>query len=124
MNLAKGAIRTMFVNKVLTTGVAALLAAGVIATGAAVYAYQAAKPDPAIARPGEVVKREQPAVANSDDGLLTVTGIVRMRDGSPVAGASVRSITGSDEHFDRRPHGRCRPVSASGVCLVTAVACM
>ena len=47
----------MFVNKVLTTGVAALLAAGVIATGAAVYAYQAAKPDPAIARAGEVAKR-------------------------------------------------------------------
>ncbi|MFI5457513.1 MAG: sigma-70 family RNA polymerase sigma factor [Isosphaerales bacterium] len=97
MNLAKGAIRTMFVNKVLTTGMAALLAAWVIATGAAVYAYQAAKPDPAIARPGEVVKQKQPAVANSDDGLLTVTGIVRMRDGSPVAGASVRSITGLDE---------------------------
>ena len=97
MNLAKGAIRTMFVNKVLTTGMAVLLAAGVIATGAAVYAYQAAKPDPAIARPGEVAKREQPTVANSDDGLLTVTGIVRMRDGSPAAGASVRSITGSNE---------------------------
>ena len=43
------------------------------------------------------MKREQPAVTNSDDGLLTVTGVVRMRDGSPVAGATVRSITGSDE---------------------------
>ena len=97
MNLARGAIRTMLVNKVLTTGMAMLLVAGVIATGAAVYAYQAAKPGPAIARPGEVVKGEQPAAANSDNGLLTVTGIVRMRDGSPVAGATVKSITGSKE---------------------------
>ena len=56
MSLAKRAVRTMFVNKVLTTGVAILLAAGVIATGAAVYAYQAAKPDPATARPGEAVE--------------------------------------------------------------------
>jgi RNA polymerase sigma factor (sigma-70 family) len=97
MKLAKGAIRTMIVNKVLTTGVAALLAAVVIVTGAAVYAYQAAKPDPAIARPVEEPKQERPAGANSDDGLLTVTGIVRMRDGSPVVGATVRSITGSHE---------------------------
>ena len=52
MSLAKGVVRTMFVNKVLTTGMAALLAAGVIATGAAVYAFQAAKPDPATARAG------------------------------------------------------------------------
>jgi RNA polymerase sigma factor (sigma-70 family) len=96
-NLAKGAIKTMFVNKVLTTGMAALLLAGVIATGAAVYAYQAAKPDAAPAPLGETVKRQQPAVPNSDNGLLTVTGVVRMRDGSPVAGATVRSFTGSDE---------------------------
>jgi hypothetical protein len=87
----------MFVKKALTTGVAALLAAGVIATGAAVYAYQAGKPDPASARPGEAAKQEQPAVANSRDGLLTVTGVVRLRDGSPVAGATVRSNSGSDE---------------------------
>ena len=44
-----------------------------------------------------MLKQKQPAVANSDDGLLTVTGIVRMRDGSPVAGATVRSITGLDD---------------------------
>jgi RNA polymerase sigma factor (sigma-70 family) len=97
MNLAKGVVRTMFVKKALTTGVAALLAAGVIATGAVVYAYQDGKPDPAVARPAEAAKREQPAVANVDDGLLSVTGIVRMRDGSPVAGATVRSNNGSDE---------------------------
>ena len=56
MNLAKGVIRTMFVNKVVTTGMAALLAAAVIATGAAVYAYQAAKPDPAIGATGSGVE--------------------------------------------------------------------
>ena len=44
-----------------------------------------------------MVTREQPAVAKSDNGLLTVTGIVRMRDGSPAAGATVQSISGSDE---------------------------
>ena len=104
----------MFVNKVLTTGVAVLLAAGMIATGAAVYAYQAAKPDPATARPGDMVKPEQPTVANSDNGLLTVTGVVRMRDGSPVAGATVRAYYRVRRTFDRRPHGRSRPVSASG----------
>ncbi len=122
MNLAKGAVRTMFVNKVLTTGVAVLLAAGVIATGAAVYAYQAAKPDPTTARPGGESKREQPAVASSDDGLLTVTGIVRMRDGSPVAGATVRSFTRSDEpstvaRTDEAGRFQLQAVFGYGCCL-------
>ena len=97
MSLAKEVVRTMFVKKVLTASVAALLAAGVFATGAAGYAYQAIKADPAIAHTGEAVKNEAPAVANSDDGLLTVKGIVRMPDGSPVAGATVKSNTESDE---------------------------
>ena len=44
-----------------------------------------------------MLKQKQPVAASSDDGLLTVTGIVRMRDGSPVAGATVRSITGLDD---------------------------
>ena len=47
MNLAKGAMRKMLVHKVSATSMAALLAAGMIAMGAGVYAYQAAKPDPA-----------------------------------------------------------------------------
>ena len=119
MNLAKGVVRNMFVKKVATTGVAALLAAGVIATGAAVSAYQAGKPDPAGARRGDAAKREQPAVANSDGGLLTVTGVVRLRDGSPVAGATVRSTTGSDEpsaavHTDASGRFRLQAVFGNG----------
>jgi len=84
----------MFPNKVLTAGVAALLAAAMIATGAAVYAYQTVKPNQADARSRAVLTREPPAVVDSDDGLLTVAGIVRMQDGSPAAGASVRSMNG------------------------------
>jgi RNA polymerase sigma factor (sigma-70 family) len=121
-NLAKGAIKTMFVNKVLTTGMAVLLAAGVIATGAAVYAYQAAKPRAAPAPLGEAVKREQPAVADSDNGLLTVTGVVRMRDGSPVAGATVRSFPRSDEpsivaRTDEAGRFQLQAVFGFGCCL-------
>ena len=97
ISLAKGAIRTMFVNKVLTTGVAALLTVGVFVTGAAVYAYQASKPDPATARVEVVTKPVETQLTSSHDGLLTVTGIVRMRDGSPVVGAIVRSFSGSEE---------------------------
>jgi RNA polymerase sigma factor (sigma-70 family) len=40
MRLAKGVVGAMLLNKVLTMGVAALLVAGLIASGAAVYAYQ------------------------------------------------------------------------------------
>ena len=97
MMLAKEAIRTKFVNKVLTTGAAILLAAGALATGAAVYAYQAAQPNPAVAPSREVVKQGQSAVADRDDGLIAVTGIVRMPDGSPAVGASVRSFSGADD---------------------------
>ncbi len=96
-NLVTGAVRTMFPNKVLTARVAALLAAAMIATGAAVYAYQTVKPNQAVARPRAALTREPPAVVNSDDELLTVTGIVRLQDGSPVAGASVRSMNGIGE---------------------------
>ena len=98
MSLAKRAVRTMFVNKVLTTGVA-ILAGGRgdrHRRGCLRLSGRQARSDHW--RDRETwSKREQPAVANSDNGLLTVTGIVRMRDGSPVAGATVRSITGSDE---------------------------
>ena len=86
MNLVKGVVRTMFLNKALTTGVAAILAAGIIATGALAYAYQAARSDPASTRPAEAAKRKLPGVTSSDDGLLNVRGVVRLRDGSPVAG--------------------------------------
>ena len=79
-------------QSIVTTGAAAMLAAAVIVTGAAVYAYQAAKPDPAAARAGVVTKPGRPQLTNSHDGLLTVTGIVRMRDGSPAVGATVTII--------------------------------
>jgi RNA polymerase sigma factor (sigma-70 family) len=97
VSLARRVVSTMFVNKALTTSVAAILAAGVIATGAAFYHYQAAKPDSDTARLREVLKREGPAVANDDDGLLTVTGVVRLRGGLPAVAATVRSFAGSDE---------------------------
>ena len=97
MKLAKGTIDSMFVNKVVLAGMAALVAAGLIASGAVVYAYQGAEPEPMIARQPEPAQRKQPVVDLPDHGLLVVTGIVRMRDGSPAAGASVRSINGLDE---------------------------
>ncbi len=87
----------MVANRVVTTGVAALLAAASFATGAAADAFQAAKPDPAVARPADAPKLLQPAITRTRVGLLSVTGVVRLRDGSPAAGATVRSNTGSDE---------------------------
>ncbi|APW61834.1 sigma-70 family RNA polymerase sigma factor [Paludisphaera borealis] len=86
MQLVRKGVRTMFVNKVLTTGVAALLTAGAIATGA--YAYQTAKSPPAEAPTEAATKAD-----DSQDGLLTVTGVVRMADGSPAAGATVQSFS-------------------------------
>jgi hypothetical protein len=97
VDLAKAVVRSMVMNQLLKTGGAALLAAVLIATGAVVYAFQSAQPAPAIA-PGLVeAKREDRPVTPGRDGLLSVTGIVRMRDRSPVVGATVRSMTGSDE---------------------------
>ncbi len=97
ITLAEGVMRTMFLNKLKTTCVAALLAAGLIATGAAVSAYQDAAPDPADARAGAAVKQGPPVVTPSGTGLLTVTGTVLMPDGSPAVGATVESTAGSEE---------------------------
>ena len=97
ITLAEEVMRTMFLNKLKTTCVAALLAAGFIATGAAVSAYQDAGPDPADARAGAEVKPGPPAVTPSNAGFLTVTGTVLMPDGSPAAGATVESTSESDE---------------------------
>jgi RNA polymerase sigma factor (sigma-70 family) len=97
MSLARRALRTMLLSRALRTGATAILAAGVIATGAALYAFQAARPDPAGTPQRDTAKQEPPSAAHADDGLLTVSGIVRMRDGSPVAGATARSFTGSDQ---------------------------
>ena len=95
--LVRRVVRTMLANKVLTTGAAALLAAAMIATGAAVYAYQAARPDPATARSGVMVKPDGTTVTGSHDGLLSLTGVVRMPDGSPAVRATVRAFTGLDK---------------------------
>jgi RNA polymerase sigma factor (sigma-70 family) len=97
MRLAKRTVTTMFMNKVLTTGAAAVLVAAIMATGAAVHAYQASKAGPSTTQ-NVVVKKEKGTPENAfDDGLLTVTGVVRMRDGRPAVGATVRSFTGSRE---------------------------
>ncbi len=93
ITLVEGVLRTMLLNKLKKTCVAALLAAGFIATGAAVSAYQDAGPDPV----GAAAKQRTPAVTPSNAGLLTVTGTVLMPDGSPAAGATVVSTTGTDE---------------------------
>ena len=88
---------TMYANRVVTTGVAALLAVGSIEAGADVHDFQAARPDPVVAQAGEAQRQLQPAITGTHDGLLSVTGVVRLRGGSPAAGATVRSNTGSDE---------------------------
>ena len=87
----------MLPRRVFTRGLGALLATGAMATGAAAHAYQAAEPDPAAARAGAATNREGSVVASPTEGLLTVTGVVHMRDGSPAVGATVRSVTESDE---------------------------
>ncbi len=94
-NLATGVVKSMFVHRVLTTGV--LVAAGLIATGAAVFAYQTARPVPPATAPGAVSNPNNTAVVGDHDGLLSTTGIVRMPDGSPAVGASVRAFTGLEE---------------------------
>jgi RNA polymerase sigma factor (sigma-70 family) len=90
-SLAEGVVRMMFVTKAIATSAAAILAMGLVATCAVVYAYQEARPEPSAAKAKVVAKSAEPAIADSHDGLLTVKGTVRMRDGSPLAGASVRT---------------------------------
>ena len=94
-NLATEVVKSMFVHRVLMAGV--LAAVGLIATGAAVFAYQTSRLVPRATPPGAVSNRNQTAVVGVHDGLLSVTGIVRMPDGSPAAGASVRAFTGLEE---------------------------
>jgi hypothetical protein len=49
-------------------------------------------------KPAEaIISRAESAIASSRDGLSALTGVVRMPDGSPALGATVRSFTGSDE---------------------------
>ncbi len=99
MRLAKRGMRAMFLGKLATAGVAALLAAAAIATGAAVYGYQTAAPERARATKDALVGVEPQgkAAAGTSDGMLRASGVVRLRDGSPVAGAILRSTTGSEE---------------------------
>ncbi len=99
MRLAKSVMRAMFLGKLATAGAAALLAAAAMATGAAVYGRQTAAPERARATKDAVVgfELQGKAAAGASDGLLRAAGVVRLRDGSPVAGAILRSTTGSDE---------------------------
>jgi RNA polymerase sigma factor (sigma-70 family) len=90
-SLAQGVARTMFVTKALKSIAAAvLLTAGLGATGAVVHAYQSARPEPAapMSKPNQTPNEPRPP--QSDAGELTVTGIVRMPNNTPVPGAIVK----------------------------------
>ncbi len=79
-HLVNKGVALMFLQTLMKTAVGVLLAVGAIAAGA--LAYQSAEPPPAAA----------PIAVATDDGLLTVKGVVRMPDGAPAAGATVRSF--------------------------------
>ncbi len=99
MRLAKSVMRTMYLDRLATAGAAVLLAAAAIAAGAAVYGRQTGAPEQARGNrdvAGAVEPRGK-APAGASDGLLRAAGVVRLRDGSPVAGAILRSTTGSNE---------------------------
>lgn len=97
MTLADKVATMMFLNKLRTAGVAALLAAGLIASGAAVSRDQDARPEPDKEASAEA-KPSPTAVVPTSAGPLTITGTVRMPDGSPASGATVRKVnTGSSE---------------------------
>ncbi|SIO32579.1 hypothetical protein SAMN05444166_3800 [Singulisphaera sp. GP187] len=83
----------MVLNRWKTTCVAALFAAGVLAAGATVVAYQNDGPVPTdvAAEPGPT------AVSPSPPDLVTVNGTVLMPDGAPAAGAIVKSVAERDE---------------------------
>ena len=112
MHLVNKGVKSMFVNKLMTTCLAALLAVGAIATGA--FAYQAAKPEPDDARSEPATKAD-----DRDDGLLTVVGVVRLPDGAPAAGATVRAFSETPEtspvaHTDEAGRFELRGVFGGG----------
>jgi RNA polymerase sigma factor (sigma-70 family) len=94
--LVEGALKTMFLAKLKSIGIAAILAVGVLATGAAVYAYRDHGPIRVAAQNVAPVKQERAAVGEPEAGLLAVTGIITMPDGSPAAGATLESTTETD----------------------------
>ena len=59
---------------------------------------------------GAFADKPEPA----EEMRLTLTGTVRMPDGSPASGATVESTDDPDESPDRRPHRRRRPIPAPG----------
>ena len=91
------------------------LAVGLIATGAAVFAFQDIQAQFHGRRHRAAVESKPNWRSSSaDDGLLSVTGIVRMPDGSPAArcvGASVHRARRARYH---RAYGRDGAFSASG----------
>jgi membrane fusion protein (multidrug efflux system) len=70
IRLVQREVGTMFVNKAGTTSIAAVLAAGMIAAGAALHAYQANPPGPA----DKVATKPQAAAVDGPDGLPTASG--------------------------------------------------
>ena len=95
--LVTGVLRTMFLMKMKLTGMIAVLAAGAIAAGGIVHAYQAVASEQPPARAIEGDKKVPASVGVSDAGLLIVTGTILMPDGKPAVGATLTSISESDE---------------------------
>jgi RNA polymerase sigma factor (sigma-70 family) len=84
INLAKGAMSTMFVSKLATIGTAALVAAGFMAAGAAVYCYRPVKSLAITAQAEELMKGAPPTVADLASGLPSIPDAVRVPDNPPV----------------------------------------
>jgi RNA polymerase sigma factor (sigma-70 family) len=84
INLAKGAMSTMFVSKLTTIGTAALVAAGFIAAGAAVYCYWPVKSVAISAQAEGLMKGAPPTVADRANGLPSIPDALRVPDNPPV----------------------------------------
>ena len=122
MTLATSAARTMLITKVMATSVSCVIAMGAIAVSAVVYAYQDGRPEAAAARKDEPIQREHHGPVQAHAGQLTARGLVRLRDGSPVVGATVRLISGIDEtgrivQTDGMGHFELHNVFEGGGCL-------
>ena len=94
--LAEGVLRTMFLAKWKAISLVATLAAGLIATTAAVYAHQGVVAGDLPAQAAVPAKPGPAAEADSGPGLLIATGTVLMPDGSPASGATLTSTAESD----------------------------
>jgi RNA polymerase sigma factor (sigma-70 family) len=93
INLARGAMSTMFVSKLTTIGTAALIAAGFIAAGAAVYCYRPVKSVAISTQAEELTKGAPPTVADRADRLPSIPDAVRVRDNPPVPNVVPRAAS-------------------------------